>query len=236
MEEIDASVDSYFSKFDKEETIDKSDSVPDEKEEVEKKETIEMDKKDTSEKSDDETDKDIPFHEHPRWKEVMKERKELRKSEKQWEKEKQELNDKISKLETKPLSDDELNNMTPKEIQEYTKKQFEKDMKLKQELSNKEQVEADKYISETLSDLKDAWHEFEENKLLSLAEKYTEGDLEKAFDLYQQLENSKEKAVDENKKMSAKKKAAEMNKWNKWNSWKSTWFTSWTDWGDLNLK
>ena len=247
MEELDASVESFFSKYDTEETYDKSDSVTDDKEvetkETDEKATQEETKVETStdsDKSDDKTedkaDDNTPFHEHPRWKEVMKERKALRDDKSSWEKEKQELNDRLAKLESTPLTDEDLQWMTPKEIQEHTRGEMEKEQSLKQEISQKEKAEADTYIEEILSDIKDAWHEFDENKLLKIAEKYTEGDIEKAFDLYQQLEQTKESWATQEAKRAAKLKAAESNKSNRWGSWKATWFVSWTGWGELNLK
>ena len=247
MEQLDASVESYFSKFDTEETQDKSESVTDtqevetkESKEVATQEDKEVDTSKESDKSDDKTeddaDKNTPFHEHPRWKEIIKERKELRSSQKEWEKEKQELNDRIAKLESKPLSDDELEAMTPKEIQEYTRKELEKETKLKQEISEREKAEADRYIEESLSDIKDAWFDFDENKLLTIAEKYTQWDIEKAFDLYQQLEQTKEQGATQEAKRAAKLKAAESNKSNRGSSWKQTWYVEWTDWYDLDLK
>jgi len=119
MEELDASVESFFSKYDTEETYDKSDSVTDDKEvetkETDEKATQEETKVETStdsDKSDDKTedkaDDNTPFHEHPRWKEVMKERKALRDDKSSWEKEKQELNDRLAKLESTPLTDEDL--------------------------------------------------------------------------------------------------------------------------------
>jgi len=46
--------------------------------------------------------------------------------------------------------------MTPKEIQEHTRGEMEKEQSLKQEISQKEKAEADTYIEEILSDIKDA--------------------------------------------------------------------------------
>ena len=87
-----------------------------------------------------------------------------------------------------------------------------------------------------MADIKDAWHEFDENKLLSLAEKYTGWDIEKAYDLYQQLDKNKEKGATQEAKRVAKLKAAQSNKSNRSSWWKQTWFVTWTWWYDLDLK
>jgi len=61
----------------------------------------------------------------------------------------------LKSLKNKPLTDEQLEGMSPKEVMEYTKKQMEAEYNQKQELSEKKKQEADKYIDETLNRLKD---------------------------------------------------------------------------------
>jgi len=250
--ELNADVESFFSKFDNEENelVDKSASFTDTKQEEVKSsdndnatsdklavKSKEEDKTEPVKASDEPKEEDnAPFHKHPRWQEMVKERKELRKSREDWESEKQEMAKKIAELENKPLTDEELESMTPKEIQEYTKKQLESEFSLKSESESKEQKEAEEYIEQTLSDLRDEWNEFAENELLKLAADYTDGDILKAFELYQRLWLTKEEGAKEQEKESAKRKAAESNTSNRSASQKTSKFVSWTSWDSLNLK
>ncbi len=239
-QEIDAWVEDYFSKFDKEEessTDSSSEKQEEGSEDSEGKDTQkeweETDSKDSTKK---EAEKDTPFHEHPRWKEVQKERKTLRSEKAEWQKEREEMSKRLNALENKPKTDEEIDAMTPREAIKYQRELMESENTSKSNLTKKEDEEAERYVEETLSDLKDAWHKFDENKLLKLAEDYTEWDIEKAFDLYQKFGESKKKWATESEEESAKKKAAQSNSWNRGNAWKVSWFVSWTEWGNLDLK
>jgi hypothetical protein len=104
----------FFSKFDNEEEIlvDFSDSSPEPKEvpKEEPKEVInpEETKVDTPKEAKSNSEDNIPFHKHPRWQEKLKENKELKAKQSQWEKERQELQERLEKLENKPLTDEDL--------------------------------------------------------------------------------------------------------------------------------
>lgn len=247
----DANIEKYFSKFDTEEnTWDTSESVTDTKE-VEVKESKEVVSKETpKEESKTETsetasqegkeegregkkEEQTPFHEHPRWQEKLKENKTLRESKKQWDTEKQEMMNRITKLENKTLSTEELEGMSPVEIQEHTRKQSEFEYNQKLETAQKSEKEAEEYIDQSLWDLKDAWHEFDENKLLKISVDYTDWDILKAFDLYQKFWVTKEEGAKEQVKEDAKKKAAESNTSNRTPSSKPKGFVSWSSWENV---
>jgi C-terminal processing protease CtpA/Prc len=86
----------------------------------------------------------------------MKERKELRESQKAWEKEKSEMSERLSRLENTPKTEDEINNMTPQEAIAYAEEKMKREYESKSTLTEREEKEAEQYIEETLSDLKDA--------------------------------------------------------------------------------
>ena len=239
--EVNADVENFFSRFDKEETVDSSESLPDNKEEdsleskevATKEETKEDDSKTTNKEKSEEVEADTPFHKHPRWQAKLAENKKLRDSEKEWAIKFEDMQKQIESLKSAPKTDDEIEAMTPKEAMEYQRELLEAEYANKNALETKEKDEADKYISETLSDLKDEWHEFDENELLKIASDYTEGDLNKAFDLYQRFNDTKQQGADKEAKRAAKSKAADSNSWNRGGTWKVTWFVSWGSWDNL---
>lgn len=249
---IDAGVDSFFSKFDNagEEEINTSDSSSDTKDisfnesgKTEEKKDVKDDsgkteesKKEESAKTEEEKDKDTPFHEHKRWKQKLENERKLKADNKSLNSKYDELLKENESLKHKPLTDEQLNDMTPQQIMDHTKAQMEKEFSNKQELSKQSTEEAEKYIDESLEALKDAWHEFDENKLLKYAEEYTEWNIEKAYELYQKFDAAKDKGADEEAKMTEKKKQAEANSSNKWKSWTASWYKQWTSWDNLNLK
>ena len=74
--------------------------------------------------------------------------------------------------------------------------------------------------------------------LMKIAEDYTEGDLEKAFDLYQKLNDSKAEWATQADKEAAKKKAAQSASWNRGGGWKVTWYVKGSSWESIkaNMK
>lgn len=238
--EIDASVESFFSKFDDAENneINTSDSSTDTKEVsleiTEKKEDAKSESNES--KEDNNVDENTPFHKHPRWQQKLESEKKLKESNKSLQEKFESLQKEINSLKNKPLTDEQLEGMTPKEIMEYTKKQMESEFNQKQELSTKEKEDADQYIDESLQNLKDDWHEFDENTLLTYAEKYTQWDIEKAFELYQKLETAEKQGAEKEAINSEKKKQAESNTSNRWKTWKTSWYVRWTSWSNLDLK
>jgi len=235
--ELDASVEDFFSQYDTpEETYDHSDSsserteVPEEPEPTKPADEVEDDKTDTPD------DKQTPFHEHPRWQEKLAENKALKESNAKRDKEYQELMDRLDAVENKPLSDEDIENMTPREAMEYARKQTEREFNKKSELSTKEKDDANRYIDDTLAELKDEGNEFEENKLLKIADEYTAGDLKKAMDLYHKLEEATDNGATKAEKDAAKRKAAESNSGNRASNSKVTGYVKGTGWDSLSLK
>lgn len=239
--QIDASVDSFFSKFDSEESneINISDSSTDTKDvSLEEKEdtTDKSDNKDESETAESKEDKNVPFHEHKRWKQKIASEKKLKESNKSLQDKYDLMLKENEALKNKPLTDEQLEGMSNKEVMEHTRKQMQSEFNEKELLSTKEKDDADKYIDETLENLKDKWYKFNENKLLTYAEKYTSWDIDKAFELYQKLETAEKQGAEKEAISSEKKKQAESNSSNRWKGWKVSWYTRWTSWSNLNLK
>jgi hypothetical protein len=99
--------------------------------------------------------------------------------------------------------------MSPKEAMEYARKEAEREFNKNKLISEKEEKEAERYIEETLSELRDEGNEFDENELLKIAEDFTDGDLKKAHTLYEKLNQNKEAGAKQAEKSAAKRKAAE---------------------------
>jgi len=166
MENNDAA-NSFFSKFDNEEEtlVDFSDSSS-EKQEVETKEVKEVinpeqTKEETSKeakvetKEEEKVDENTPFHKHPRWQQKLANEKKLKEENKNFQLELEKMREEIQAMKSKPLTDEQLNDMTPQEIMEHTKRQLELEYNQKQELQTKSDAEADKYIEDSLEELKD---------------------------------------------------------------------------------
>ncbi len=245
MGDTNAQVEDYFSKFDNEEEnlVNFSDSLPETKE-TDTKETKEViDPKGTEEEvskeAEPEIPEDTPFHKHPRWQEKLSENKKLKEQQSEWKKEREELQARLEALESVPKTDEELEWMTPAEIQAYTREQLEKENAKKAELSKREEEEADRYIDESLEAIKDTGFNLTksvENEILKYSNDYTEGDIAKAFELYQKIHQTKESWKEEAAKEAAKKKAAQTNRSNKGSTSNTWWFVRWTSWDSLNLK
>lgn len=242
---VDAWVEEYFSRFDKEEEnlVDFSESSTEGKEETSEasKTAVKEEQKDTSktsntEATNSEEDKNTPFHEHPRWQEKLKSERELKERLKKRDEEFEEMKKEIESLKNKPLTDEELEEMSPKEAAEYAREQALKEFEMKQNLSKKEEEEAEKYIEETLQDLKDEWKEFDENEILKIADELTWGDIRNAYSVYEQINQAKETATEQTEKDVKKRKAAESNSSNRWSSGKVTGYVRWTSWQDLDLR
>jgi len=251
MTDINAQADSFFSKFDNEEEnlVSFSDSLPEETKEVKTEEPKEIitpkDAKEETPKDAEtdpkelELDKDTPFHKHPRWQEKLKENKDLKSKNVESEKKMQKLMDRLDALESKPITDEELEWMTPKEIQDYTKEQYEKELSKKETQDKLADEEADRMINEALEAIKDTWFDLTqdiENEIFKIADDYTEWSIDKAFELYQKFNTTKEQGKVEEAKEVAKKKAAQSNRSNRGSSSKVSWFVRWTEWGNLNMK
>jgi len=250
MSEINAQVENFFSKFDNEETelVDFSESLPETpetpKEEPKEVITPKVEEKEVSKEAETETkeievDDNTPFHKHPRWQQKLQENKDLKNKYADSEKKMQDLMDRLDNLESKPKTDEELEWMTPKEIQDYTREQYEKETSKKQTQDKLADEEADRTINEALEAIKDTWFDLTEdieNEIFKIADDYTEWEIGKAFELYQKFNNTKEQGKQEEAKETAKKKAAESNRSNRGSSWKVSWYVRWTWWGNLDLK
>lgn len=220
-----------------ESVTDKNTQVSSEESKIEnKEETTKTQDKNTSNTSDEvdksKNDENVPFHKHPRFQEIIKERKELRKSDKEKEKKIFDMGKRIKQLESQPLNDEQLDGKTPAEIKEMLEKQIKSEMEYNQLIEKKEKEEADKYVTETIQDLKDSWFEFDENELLNISVKYTNGDIEKAFELYQKFNDTKQETIKEEEEKNTRLKQSESNTSDK-TSKVATWFTRWTSWEDL---
>ena len=240
-------VDSLFSRFDNEEEniVDFSDSSPEAKvseskvAEDTKPEEVrnnDSDKSDYTDSKEEQADENTPFHKHPRWQQKLANEKKLKEENKSMQERFDTMQKEIESLKSKPLTDEQLNNMTPQEIMDHTKKQLETEYNQKTELQKKEDEEADRYIEDSLEGLKDEWHDFDENKLLKYAEDFTGWDITKAFELYQMLNQAWEKWAEEEAKMTEKKKQAQSNSSNRWQTSKTSWYVRWTGWDNLDLK
>lgn len=245
---MDAQVNDYFSKFDWEDSNDSASSA--DTKEVETKEEVKVEDTDTDSNdttdssensdtsSDDSKEENTPFHEHPRWKELIKERKELRSSKQDSANKIFDMEKRIKELESKPLSDDDYADMTPTEIKESFRKQWESENELNSMVSKREQEDTDRYIDDTLQDLRDAGFKFDENEVLKISVEFTNWDIEKAFELHQKFWTSNQKAVDAQVKKEKRLKQSESNTSNR-TSWESSWgYERWMSWSDIrgNMK
>jgi len=154
-------VDALFSRFDNEEEnlVDFSDSSSETKVSENKEDTKIETKTDDSDKSveskEEKLDDNTPFHKHPRWKQKLDENKSLKENNKSMQDKFDNMQKEIEALKSKPLTDEQLEKMSPKEIMEHTREQIEKESSQKTELQNKKDADADKYIDDSLQGLKD---------------------------------------------------------------------------------
>lgn len=174
----------------------------------------------------------VPFHKHPRWQELMKERKESRDREREKDSKIFELENENKKLKSRPITDEDLEGKTPAEIRKIIEEQMRSEMEYNNLIREREEKEADEYVENTLQDLKDAWFEFNENKLLKLSVDYTKGDILKAFELYQKLETTEKKSEQNALSRAEKLKNSESNNSNK-KSVPPSWFTRGMSWNDV---
>ena len=235
--QVDPWVEELMSRFD--EPVDTIDDKISEKEEKETSDTV-ADTEKTENKEvelEEETkDKVIPFHKHPRFKQLVNIKNEYKAKQEDWRKEKQDLLEKLNKYENRNLTEEELENMSKEEVLEYGRQKALKEKEFENKLNDWDKQNFDKEIDNFLQDLKDSWEEVDENKLLKLAVDYTEGDLDKAFILYKDMDNIIIKKKEVKEKEQVKKKEAESNTSWKWWESNNNWFISWTSWRDLKLQ
>ena len=173
------------------------------------------------------------FHDHPRFQELIKKKNYFRDSDKAKAETITKLEEELRQLKSRKVSDEELEGKSPTEVRKILEEQLKSEQEYEKLVSKRESEAADRYIEETLQDLEDAWHKFDKNELLKLSADYTEWDIEKAFELYQKLNQNTAKGADDEKKRQAKQKQSEANTSNRSQNNSSGGFVRWMSWWDL---
>lgn len=130
----------------------------------------------------------VPFNEHPRWKEVYSKAQKVDLLEKE-----------LAELKTKVNQPTQVDEWQPKtwsevkqKIQEETMKSIFEQMQHQQEAQTAQQKQEDQALDEALESLKAEKGEFDQKRLLETAWKYQVSDLSKAYEIMQ-LEGNAEK-------------------------------------------
>ena len=118
----------------------------------------------------------VPFHQHPRWKEVYSKAQRVDALEKQLA----ELSQKVAQPKSK---EEEWQPKTWSEVQQKIQENLMKELNRQQEQTVSQQAAEDKALGEAISTLKAEKGEFDEKKLLEVAWKYQISDLSKAHDI-----------------------------------------------------
>ncbi|KKR00121.1 MAG: hypothetical protein UT24_C0016G0010 [Candidatus Woesebacteria bacterium GW2011_GWB1_39_12] len=123
-------------------------------------------------------DENVPFHEHPRWKEVYSKAQRVDELERQ-------LKDLSIRVGTQPTPKEEWQPKTWGEVQQKIKEDLIADLQRQQEQSTAQQRQEDQALDSALSQLKTEKGEFDEKRLLNTAVKYGLGDINKAWEIMQ---------------------------------------------------
>lgn len=173
-----------------------------------------------------ESDENIPFHKHPRFKQLVEERKELREKVSTYE---QRLNDLENRFTHQSHSAPEIpswfvhlygdNAEAWQLYSEYTitekeriKNEAVQELRQSETQAAKRQEEMDNWVSENIQSLKDDGHKFDENKLLKILVDYSPTDKQgnidfgKGLEILQKLE--KVENIESIEKSKAKKEIA----------------------------
>lgn len=232
VEEKDNSKDSQSEKKSKEEKPSHRGEDDSKEKSEEKSEKSKDDSEDDSKKeSNTDDEKNVPFHKHPRWKELQKELKAKEKEIEELKSFKGEVNEKFSKMETKekvPKWFSELYGENQEAWEAYSEHNATERKKMKQEILDEINQEKSKenervskwnnWVSDEIQKLKDEGLKFDKNKLMKIAVDYKptdeEGniDFKKAYEILQFTEKktdnaSKKKIADDtiNNKPESKK-------------------------------
>ena len=191
------------------------------------KEKVESDEKKDSKKPDNTSDEDedkIPFHKHPRFKELVQERNELREMVEELSNKVDERFSEIKKESGKseeiPAWFSRLYGDDPGVYAEYAKADKERREEIKAEIreefeekrkKDEEEIEKNnKWVKESIQSLKDEGYKFEKNELLKIMVDYQPTDENGNLDFkkgLKLLEKLNEKGID--KKKEEKKKIAD---------------------------
>ena len=131
----------------------------------------------------------VPFHQHPRWKEVYSKAQRVDALEKQ-------LADLTTRVGQPKPQEDEWQPKTWREVQQKIEQaavqRVYDEMNRQREQSTVQQQNEDRALDEAISSLKAEKGEFDQKKLLETAWKYQVGDLSKAYEIMQ-MEGEAEK-------------------------------------------
>ena len=128
----------------------------------------------------------VPFHQHPRWKEVYSKAQRVDALEKQ-------LADLSQRVNQPKSQEEEWQPKTWKEVQQKIQENLMSELRQQQEQSVSQQQAEDKALGEAISTLKAEKGEFDEKKLLEVAWKYQIPDLSKAYDILQMQSAAEQK-------------------------------------------
>jgi len=164
--------------------------------------------------------KNIPFHKHPRFKQLTNRNKLL-----EWE-----LASMKKMLEEFGISkkDEEIDPSTL--TKEWLSKMIADAVKAATTQNDTSEDDVEE-VQIALEELREQWHEFDDEKLLTIAAELTDWDLDKALKLYKLVDSTAKKAEQAWKQNTQRKKAGE-SLWNRKN-WsgkdtsKSYWFVPW---------
>jgi len=129
----------------------------------------------------------VPFSEHPRWKEVYSKAQKVDALEKQLA----DLQSKVNQPAQEEWQPKTWSEVRQKSVEEAVKRVFS-ELQRQQEAQSSQQQQEDQALEEALGTLKAEKGEFDQKKLLETAWKYKQGDLSLAYDIMQ-LESDAEK-------------------------------------------
>lgn len=225
----------------------------DEKDEETKEENI-IELKEETKTSDESSLTDQPFHEHPRFRELIQEKNQLKES-------LSEMQDKIEKLQSNNSSQENItipewftelygqNEYAYKKLLDHEtstrdtiKKEIVQEYKQQVEQQQAEVSKWDKWLSDGLSTLKSDGKKFNETELLNVIKTYSPSDnngnidLNKAYDLYTALnKNSFNKEKSDAKKNLAASTSSEGENDNSIKDFKTSKDVRYRGWGDLTI-
>lgn len=120
----------------------------------------------------------VPFHEHPRWKEVYSKAQRVDDLERQ-------LRDLSTRVGQQPTPKEEWQPKTWGEVQQKIQENLMNELKRQQEQTVSQQQAEDLALNSALTQLKAEKGEFDEKRLLQTAVKYGLGDINKAWEIMQ---------------------------------------------------
>lgn len=152
----------------------------------------------------------IPFHEHPRFKELIEEKNSLKAS-------LDEMKEQFTNSRHKQEEDEEIPDVisNPKEFLNYTFKKFKETSERETSAAQAEEAKEIQKIEGQLLKLREGGAQFEREKFLEFIGEYEIEDIDKAYKLYSKFNDSnsdaEQKKVDEKFKSIPKKKAQDID-------------------------